>query len=496
MDLDIRAGEIHAICGENGAGKSTLMKILAGVERADSGTLRFRGRSVNFESGAVANCAGIAIVFQELSLFPDLDVLANLFLLHEPVRNGLIDRRAMAKRAAPVFAELELDVEPRDLVGALSLGQQQMIEIAKALLADARLLILDEPNSALNARETERLFAVVRDLSRKGVAVLFISHRLEEVFALCDRVTVLRSGAKISETPIEDTQIVEVIADMLRPTRAQVSHAQRERRRGDAPLSLNEVTVADEIENVTFAAYPGEVVGLAGLEGSGVTTVFDLLFGMRAATSGVISLPDGAAAPLSPERAVAQGIALVPADRRSEGIAQEQDIGANIALITAGALGEFGQWLNKAAIDRRGAARADLLRIALTRLRQRAGSLSGGNQQKVVLAKWLEANPRVLRSSTPRAGSMSGPRAEIYRIIEERADAGRIVLFHSTELLEFARLCDRVLVFHHGRLSGELSRDEMTEHTLLHFINVGMVPSGGDGTEPGRGEVGAGGHQG
>jgi ABC-type sugar transport system ATPase subunit len=480
VDLDIRAGEIHAICGENGAGKSTLMKILAGVERADDGTLRLMGEAVTFESKIDANRAGIAIVFQELSLFPDLDVLANLFLLHEPLRNGLVDRRAMAKLAAPIFAELGLEVDSRGLVGRLSLAQQQLIEIARVLLAEARLLILDEPNSALNARETERLFAVVRGLSHRGVAVLFISHRLEEVFALSDRVTVLRNGAKVRESRISQTKIADVIADMLGPERAQVSHIRKAHRRGDTPITLTSVSVDYELYDVTFSAYPGEVVGLAGLEGAGVSTVFDLLFGSRRATSGAISLSGGAPAPSTPEQAVAQGIALVPADRRSEGLSLEQDISANIALVTAGTLGEFGRWLKQSLIDRRSEARADSLRITRSGLRQRAGNLSGGNQQKVVLAKWLEANPRVILLNDPTRGVDVGAKAEIYRIIEEQAEAGRIVLFHSTELLEFGRLCDRVLVFHRGKLSGELSTNDISEHTLLHSINFGISASIGD----------------
>ncbi|MEP0322296.1 sugar ABC transporter ATP-binding protein [Bauldia litoralis] len=474
VDLEVRSGRIHAIVGENGAGKSTLMKIIAGAERPDSGSFLLDGKAITFDSVRAANEQGIAIVFQELSLFPELDVLANLFLGHEPLKRGLVDRAVMRRRAVPILEKLGLDVDLAEPVGLLRIGEQQLVEIAKALLFDARLLILDEPNSALNAAESERLFAITRDLAARGVAILFISHRLEEVFDLCASITVLRDGRKVRDTATADTTISAIVGDMVGeaapPPRTRRGHGQE----GAKPLVFQGVSAGTDIADVSFAAYPGEVVGLAGLEGSGVTAPFDLLFGLTRATAGTVQLADGEGAPTSPRDAVGRGIALVPADRRTEGLALEQSIGANISLVTAGTLGRFGSWLKQAALDARANARADALKIKRNVLGQYAGSLSGGNQQKVVLAKWLETDPKIILLNDPARGVDIGAKLEIYKIIEEQAEAGRIVLFHSTELQEFAQVCDRVLVFHRGRLTGELAGDDITDHGLLHAINVGV----------------------
>jgi ABC-type sugar transport system ATPase subunit len=473
VDLDIYAGSIHAIVGENGAGKSTLMKIVAGVETADRGTFEWAGRPASHRGARSANDVGIAIVFQELSLFPDLDILANLFLLREPLKAGLVDRAKMASVARPILEMIGLDVDPSATIKSLRLAEQQLVEIAKALLADARLLILDEPNSALSARESERLFEIVRGLSRRGVAVLFISHRLEEVFALCDRITVLRNGRTVRDAAVSNTSVAAVVAGMLGPAGPSVERARSTHRRDGPALTLDRVTLAGAFADVSFSVCPGEVVGLAGLEGSGANAIFDVLFGLRTATRGMILLPGGRPAPASPQDAVSRGVALVPADRRVEGLALEQDITENMVQVTVGALGRFGAWLRRSELDRRSTGRADALRLNRRDPRQAAGSLSGGNQQKLVLGKWLEAEPQIILLNDPTRGVDVGAKAEIYRIIEQQAEAGRILIFHSTELSEFEHVCDRVLVFRHGRIGEELAGDAVDEHRLLHAINFG-----------------------
>jgi ABC-type sugar transport system ATPase subunit len=482
VDINLYAGVVHAVCGENGAGKSTLMKILAGAETRDSGTIEFVGSPVRHHSVSEANADGIAIVFQEMSLFPDLDVLANLFIMREPVRGPFVDRAEMARRARAVLDELGLGVDVGRPVGSLRLADQQLVEIAKALLADARLLILDEPNSALNASESERLFAIVRTLRARGVAILFVSHRLEEVFALADVITVMRNGKVVREVATADTDISAIVADMvgerrLQPHRRRASPAAADA--GTQGLIVDSVTVEGEVSDLTFTAAPGDVIGLAGLEGSGTTAILDALFGLKPLASGRVTLPGGAPAPASPQAAVKAGVALVPADRRTEGLSLAEEIGANISTVTAGVLGRFGRVLDQAAMDRAAAARADALNLVRRSLRQPARSLSGGNQQKVVLAKWLGTDPDVILLNDPTRGIDVGAKAEIYRIIEMQADAGRVVLFHSTELPEFALLCDRVLVFYRGRMVGALPGADATPRALLEAINVGRVQGSG-----------------
>jgi ABC-type sugar transport system ATPase subunit len=479
VDLDIYSGRIHAICGENGAGKSTLMRIVAGVERPDSGSVQFGGRPIDEARGHWNERNAIAVVFQELSLFPDLDILANLFLRKEPLRLGLVDRRRMRALAAPIVAELGLAVDLDAPVRTLRLAEQQLVEIARALLTNARLLILDEPNSALTARESERLFAILRRLKLGGIAILFISHRLEEVFALCDWITVLRNGAKVRDISITHTSIGEIVVYMVGPIRRSPPRNRSTSVNNGAALAFQQVSVDNQLFDVSFEARPGEVVGLAGLEGSGVTAPFDLLFGKSRQRQGEIRLPSGGRTPLSPHAAVAAGIALVPADRRTEGLSLDQDIVANMMAVAAGVLGRHGEWLRQADLDRRTTARANALHLVRDSLRQPARNLSGGNQQKVAIGKWLESDPQILLLDDPTRGVDIGAKSEIYRIIAQQAEAGRIVLFHSTELQEFAEVCHRVLVFYRGRVIGELAGTEISEHALLHAANVGEIVAGG-----------------
>jgi ABC-type sugar transport system ATPase subunit len=461
------------------------MKVIAGAEQADAGELRLAGASVVLHGVRAANDHGVAIVFQELSLYPDLDVLANLFTQREATRLGIVHRAEMRRRAAPVLQELGLHVDLDAPVGRLPLSEQQLVEIAKALLADANLLILDEPNSALNAAETERLFAIIRDLRARGVAVLFISHRLEEVFAVADVITVIRNGLVVRTLDPKASSIPEVVSLMIGRQYVESGAGAGHQAGSAPPLRLDAVRVEDEVEDVSFSAHPGEVVGLAGLEGSGVTAVLDGIFGLRRVASGRITLPDGRAAPRTVPAAVQAGVAMIPADRRDGGLMLGQDILANIGLVTAGVLGRFGFLLRQRQMEERATSRVRDLDIVAGSVRQTVGELSGGNQQKVVIAKWLEADPRVVLLNDPTRGVDVGAKEEIYRIIEGLAAEGRIVLFVSTELPEYVHVCDRVLVFYRGRVRGELSRAQLTTHRLLEAINTGDVAGAlANGAEP------------
>lgn len=475
VDFQVYPRQVHAVVGENGAGKSTLMKIMAGAEQPDEGQIFVNGEAVQLSSVKQANAHGIAIVFQELSLYPELDTLANLFLQREPQRLGLIQRGLMQRRAEPILADLGLHIDLTRPVGNLKLSEQQLVEIAKGLLADSKVLILDEPNSALNAAETQRLFEIIRMLRERDVAIIYVSHRLEEVFEIADVITIMRNAKIVETVKPEDVTIPQVVASMIGRASTGSINERVYRPRDGASLELRDVTLDGEIAGVSLQAKPGEIVGLAGLEGSGVGTVLDVIFGIRSAKRGDVVLPNGKKGPRSIPEAVRMDIAMVPCDRRKEGLMLEQDIETNISQVTAGVLGRLGFFLRRNRMKRHAQARAEALQIQMASLAMPVSNLSGGNQQKVVIAKWLEANPQVVLLNDPTRGVDVGAKEEIYRVVQDLADEGRIVLFTSTELTEFVHLCDRVIVFYRGRIVGELPRAELTTQHLLEAINTGEV---------------------
>ena len=481
VDLAVTPGTVHAVVGENGAGKSTLMKILAGAVRPDSGEVRVAGQPVRLASPADARRLGVGIVYQELSLFPERSILANLFADDQPTTFGLVDRAAMRRRASPVLERIGLDADPDTTIGDLGIGERQLVELSRLLIERPGVLILDEPNSALNARETERLFAILRELSADGITIIYVSHRLEEVFAIADRITVMRNGEVVQTTDRVATSMASVVEAMVGTSPSALFPARLaggERR--PPSITVRGLSVRDELTDVSFEARPGEILGLAGLEGSGVATLLGVLFGTRRATSGSISYPDGQGIPASPTAAARRGISLVPADRRHQGLMLEASVESNVAHVTVGALHVRRPWL-----DRRAIRAAALRQIAGLRIRTDGpgaivGRLSGGNQQKVVVAKWLEIAPTVFLLDDPTRGVDVGAKREIYRLIRELADGGRTVIFRSTELPEVAGLADRIVVLYRGRVSMEAGAGELDDHGLLHAINTGRAP----GSEP------------
>ena len=481
LSLDIRAGEVTAIVGENGAGKSTLMKILAGVVHPDEGRYLIRGTEAHFRSVRDANRQGVAIVFQELSLYPELDVLANLYLPHPPhTRLRLFDRKTAAARARPVLASIGLQVPLDARAGALTLGDRQLVEIARGLLVDADVLILDEPNSALNAVETERLFGVINGLRAGGKSVIYVSHRLEEVMAISDRVVVMRDGAIVKDTVPSETTIPELVRQMVGrdlEARAEVMEPLPASEAPPGQLTFEAAEVDRLLGPTTFQARRGEVVGLAGLAGAGPAAVFDVLFGRRRLTAGRVTMLDGGAIPSSISQAVRRSVAMVPSDRRKHGVMLERSITDNIAQVRALSLGRMGSMLSAADMERRAQGRIKELAIKTKTPRAPVGSLSGGNQQKVVLAKWLEADPNLILLDDPTRGVDIGAKVEIYRLIRELAQQGKCVLFKSSEMLEYELTCDRVVVFHNKASRMELTGSEISEHALLEGVNTGMVSS-------------------
>ncbi|GLY34449.1 ribose import ATP-binding protein RbsA 2 [Amycolatopsis sp. NBRC 101858] len=448
VDIALRPGEVHAVVGENGAGKSTLVKILSGVLRPDAGVL--------------SGFDGVALVAQELTVFPDLTVAENLFPLAPPRRGPLVSRRRMAQLAVPVLGELGLTVPLDTPAGTLSLADQQLLEIGRALLRNPSVLILDEPTSALPAEAVARLMAVLRRLVSRGVAVLYVSHFLEEVLRIASRITVLRDGhVVLAGVDVQSVNLDGVVEAML-GDRVVASVASR-----PAPRSRPPAVV---VEEPAFAVGEGEIVGLAGLQGAGHLEVLAALSG-RAPGHGRVHI-GGRPAPRSVRAAVRAGIAFVPSDRKRYGLMLDKPLWQNTSAVAWLGAGHGGWWLRRRA---HGAA----ARALITRLRIRGApddlvnTLSGGNQQKVVFAKWLEANPRLLVLDDPTRGVDVGARAEMHAVIASLADAGKPVVLASTDLAELCELCDRVLVFQRGRVVARLTRAELSERALSVAMNAG-----------------------
>jgi ABC-type sugar transport system ATPase subunit len=477
VDFDAARGSVHAVVGENGAGKSTLMKIVAGAVSPDEGTIALDGEPLEGLTPLTARERGIGIVYQELSLFPNRSVLANLFANRELVRNGLVSRRAMARRAAPVLAEIGLDVDLERPVGFLPIGEQQLVELSRVLLSEPRVLILDEPNSALSEEETQRLFGVLRRLAAAGITILYVSHRLEEVFAIADRITVLRNGREVTTANRSELTIRGVVHAMI----GQSEHELFPERVATGPrpersLTVRNLTVRARLRDVSFEAHAGEIVGLAGIEGSGVSDILLVLFGARKPDSGEVEFPDRGGTPRSSTAAARRGISLVPADRRRQGLMLTRDLATNVAHVSAGALPSRSPWLARRQLAAAARRQMGGLQIKAPSPWTQVHQLSGGNQQKVVIGKWLEIAPGVVLLDDPARGVDVGAKSEIFKLVREIADEGRIVLFRSTELPELLGLPDRVLVFYRGRLVSDASPSLYDSRSLLHAINTGEVP--------------------
>jgi ABC-type sugar transport system ATPase subunit len=485
VDFEIHQGEVHALLGANGAGKSTLIKVLVGGTTPDEGALELEGESVAFVNSREAADQGVAIVSQELTLFPHLDVLQNLFLGREPLTAGVaLDRRAMRREARPVLEAIGLDVDLNRPLEQLRLGEQQLVEVARALLNDPKILVLDEPTSALQAAETERLLNVVRGLRDRGVAVVYVSHFLEDVFAVADRITVLRSGrVVVARRPREEMTIQGTVVEMLgeaavREARGREATPFADTAAAAAPLVFEGVAVEGILEPLDLKAEPGEVVGLAGLEGSGARAVLDVIFGRLRPNRGTVTLPGGKSRPRTMNRAVAAGVAYVPADRKRLGLMLDHSISDNISSVKSGPLRAMGIVQRRGRMRRRAEHWRQELNIVTASTSLPAGSLSGGNQQKVVFAKWLEAEPSVVLLDDPSRGVDMGAKEDMHAIIAQMAASRKVVLYTSSDLEEMAKVCDRVIVFFAGRAVGELVSENLSEHGLLESINVGTAAVG------------------
>ena len=480
-DFTVRPGTVHALLGENGAGKSTLVKIMTGAIRPDAGKLRLNDVDVAFKNTADAVSRGVAVVAQELSLFPHLDILDNLFPMREPRRGPFVSRRLMRERAMPVFEELGLARPLHTPVAELSLAERQLVEIAKALVAQPKVLLLDEPTSALETGASDRLLNILRVLRSRDVGVVYVSHILEEVMSLCDEVTVLRDGRVVlSQAPLSDLTMDNIVAAML--GRSQAPERQPPRPAPSvataAPAETSDLVVAGAssrrgLRQVSFRAGAGEIVGLAGLAGSGPEAMLAAIAGLASIDAGEITLPGHKPRPKSFREAIDYGVAYVSGDRRRLGLMLDKPIWENVVQVRSIGMARDGLLLRADRLRDRAVALCADLGVRMPSVFANAGALSGGNQQKIVIAKWLDSQPALILLDDPTRGVDIGAREEINGLLRKSAAAGAVVIYLSTDLEELATGCDRVLVFHRGTICAELSGPSLTAAALLHLMNTG-----------------------
>jgi ribose transport system ATP-binding protein len=472
VHIDVRRGRLNALLGENGAGKSTLMRILSGVFPPDAGEILLNGQRINFKNPYQAQRAGISTIYQELNLVPDLTVAENIFLGREPRnRLGLIDYRKMHEHSRMLLANLALDVDPRTRVSRLRVGAQQIVEIAKAVSVDAQIIVMDEPTSAISEQEVESLFRLIRQLKQRGVGIIYITHKLDELEPIADDVTIFRDGRFIAEKPYQDVTHDEIVHLMVGREVAKLDRSPSEP--GTEVLRVRGVSLPHReragdyaVRDISFAVHRGEIVGLFGMLGAGRTEFLQAIFGLHSQASGEIFVAGEAVTISSPADAIRAGIALAPEDRKSEGLVLPMSVAENVSLTCLQRIARFGvlrpkleRTLVETFIDR--------LRVKTSSFNQCVRNLSGGNQQKVVVSKWLAAGPKVLLLDEPTRGIDVSAKREIYTLISELAHSGLGIVIASSELPELLAVADRILVIADGRVTAEFARNEATEERLL-----------------------------
>ncbi len=467
VTFELAKGEIHALVGENGAGKSTLMKILTGAYVGDSGEITLDGKPVVINSPGDAQALGISMIHQELSLIPYLTVGQNIYLGREPRGwlPGTIAWPTLYREAQALLDRLNVDVDAKDLVEGLSIAQQQMVEVAKALSLNADIIAMDEPTSSLTDRETDVLFRVMGDLRDQGVALIFISHRLDEVFAITDRVTVLRDGQWIATLPTAELDEEKIVSMMVGRDLGELYPKKSGATQGDV-LTVTDLADGDELRGVSFTLRRGEVLGIAGLVGAGRTALAETLFGVRRATAGEIRMDGKPVRIKSPGDAMKLGLGLVPEDRKQQGLFLNMAVRENVTMSAMHQVTRLG-FVNAKQADSMAKTYVKRLDIRTPGITQRVGNLSGGNQQKVVIARWLTLQPKVLMLDEPTRGIDVGAKAEIHGLMDQLAQQGVGVLMISSELPEVLGVADRILVMHEGRITGEFSRDEATQDAIM-----------------------------
>jgi L-arabinose transport system ATP-binding protein len=467
VSFSVGAGEVRALMGENGAGKSTLLKILAGEYRPDSGGLRIDGVPLGFASPRESQAAGIAIIHQELHLAPDLTVTENLLLGRMPSRGGFVDRTAARREAEAILARLGETIDPDARVRTLPIGKRQMIEIGKALARDARIIAFDEPTSSLSATETRTLMRIIADLRRDGRAILYVSHRMEEVFEISDSVTVLRDGRHAGDFPdMPALSQDRLITAMAGRTIADI-YAYRDRPRGDVAVRIAGLLGPGLRQPIDLEVREGEILGFFGLVGAGRSELFKLLYGAVPVTAGTVAIGGIPLSPGDPRRAIAAGLALCPEDRKDEAIIPLAGVAENIALARRNIAGR--PLVDDRAEARQAGALIDLMRVKTASAATAIATLSGGNQQKAIIARWLAADARILLMDEPTRGIDVGARSEIYAHMYGLAEEGRTILFASSDMPEVMGVADRIVVMREGTVAGIVPRADATSDTLLRL---------------------------
>ena len=464
--LELRAGEVHALLGENGAGKSTLIKVLSGAHQPDAGTLSIDGKPVTIGSPLDAQKLGVAVIYQEFNLVPTLSARENIFLGQE--RGGFLSPSDEQRRALELFQRLDIQIEPSTLCRNLSVAQQQIVEIAKALSRNARILVMDEPTAALSGREVEKLFAIIRDLQRQGLGIVYVSHRLDEIFALCDRATIMRDGEYITTEPVRELSRERII-ELMVGRKLESEFPKRAAPIGPKKLEVRDLRRGAAVRGVSFELRRGEVLGLTGLVGAGRTELARLLFGADRPDGGRILIDGRERRIASPVDAIRSGICLLTEDRKAQGLVLGLSVRENFGLPNLNRLSRLG-FVRRAQEKKAFGGYVESLSIKVPHQEQLARNLSGGNQQKVVLAKWLESNSDIVIIDEPTRGIDVGAKYEIYLLINELAAAGKSILMISSELPEVLGMSDRILVMHEGRIVGEIEDvARATQEQILSF---------------------------
>ena len=472
VHFSLSEGEVHALMGENGAGKSTLMNILTGLHKHDKGTIKINGKETVFKDSKEAEKAGLAFIRQELNIWPEMTVLENLFIGRELVNGlGVLKTKEMKKKAREIFDTLNISLPFDKEAGLCSVGEQQMIEIAKALMTDAEVIIMDEPTAALTDREIEKLFEIMKGLTKKGVSLVYISHRMEEIFAICDRITVMRDGKTVDTKRIPDTHFDEVVQKMV-GRELEDRFPSREPHAGNKVLEIKGLTKKGLFEDIHFTVREGEIVGVAGLMGAGRTEIMRGIFGIDPIDSGEIVVEGKKVSIRKPADAVHHGLAFITENRKEEGLILDFSIRENMGLPN---LKSFAPRALVKTADEKNFAEMMIkrLHVKTSSTETIIGNLSGGNQQKVVIAKWIGTSPKVLIMDEPTRGIDVGAKREIYELMNELTDRGIAIIMVSSELPEVLGMSDRILVIHEGKIGGELSRGEATQEKIMALATGG-----------------------
>jgi inositol transport system ATP-binding protein len=474
VHLEVRAATVHALMGENGAGKSTLMKVLIGIYDADAGTIAFDGQEVRISDPATALQLGISMIHQELSPVPEMEVHENIYLGREPLnRLGLIDRRRMIADTRELFKRWDIRIAPRAVMKRLSVAQTQMVEIAKAISYDARLIVMDEPTSAISEREVEHLHRMIRSLRESGVAIIYITHKMDEVFTISDYVTVFRDGKHVSTLPASDLDRRKLIALMVGRELTQL-FPKEDAEIGEIAMSVRGLTRKGKVFDITFDVRKGEILGLAGLMGAGRTEVLEGIFGAAPIDAGEVWIHGAPVRIREPADAIRHGLGLLTEDRKLTGIMGVLSVRDNMTVASLARFSPRG-FLRKRQMEEACRRQRDALSIKTPSLRQLIKLLSGGNQQKVLVSRWLLTGPEILMIDEPTRGIDVGAKAEIHRLMSRLAQDGKAIVMVSSELPEILGMSDRVLVMHEGRITGEFTRDEMTPERIMHAATGGRA---------------------